>query len=190
MILRDFIILRLLLVSAQRPGAVANLTMEEFSKGKWDEENDLFVTGTIKHKTPSLGPASLLGSDDLQAWPNLPPEVPPILHDQVNKVSRFAGVQVQGRAIFHHERWQFPGFKQGIHQTGGDVNHSPPIAEGKNVWEANPEVRCNQLPAAAERGYKQYINERPRPTRLTQMPRQRGFTTCPTSQNRWHASQL
>ena len=57
--LQDLIILRLLLVSAQRPGAVANLTMNKFENGKWDQESNLYITGTVTHKTPSLGPAGL-----------------------------------------------------------------------------------------------------------------------------------
>ena len=56
--IRDLIIVRLL-VSAQWLGAVVNLMIEEFENGKWDEENDLYITGTVQHKTPSLGPASL-----------------------------------------------------------------------------------------------------------------------------------
>ena len=58
-LIRDLIIVRLLLDSAQQLGAVANLTMEEFHNGKWDEENDVYITGTVQHKTPSLGPTSL-----------------------------------------------------------------------------------------------------------------------------------
>ena len=33
--------------------------MKEFKKGKWDKDNDLYITGTVTHKTPSLGPADL-----------------------------------------------------------------------------------------------------------------------------------
>ena len=38
---RDYLMLRLLLASAQRPGAIANLTEQEFRTGKWDH-----TTGT------------------------------------------------------------------------------------------------------------------------------------------------
>ena len=41
--------------SGQRPGSLANLTVEEFENGQWDQESDLplFVTQTQLHKTSS-----------------------------------------------------------------------------------------------------------------------------------------
>jgi hypothetical protein len=45
--------LRLLCHAAQRPGAIANLTVQEFREGHWDETSNLllFVTETEVHKT-------------------------------------------------------------------------------------------------------------------------------------------
>jgi hypothetical protein len=45
--------LRLLCRVAQRPGAIANLTVQEFREGHWDETSNppLFVTETEVHKT-------------------------------------------------------------------------------------------------------------------------------------------
>ncbi|CAB4015590.1 Hypothetical predicted protein, partial [Paramuricea clavata] len=55
--LRGYLITMLLLQSAQRPGAVCNLTINEFQAGKWDESTSVkqFVTLTKCHKM--AGPA-------------------------------------------------------------------------------------------------------------------------------------
>ena len=37
---RDHLIMKLLCRSGQRPGALANLTVEEFNNGQWDQESD------------------------------------------------------------------------------------------------------------------------------------------------------
>ncbi|CAB3986999.1 Neurofilament medium polypeptide [Paramuricea clavata] len=52
---RDNLMLKLLCRSAQRPGALANLTVEEFKNGIWDREQEppLFITETQIHKTSS-----------------------------------------------------------------------------------------------------------------------------------------
>lgn len=53
--LRDYLITVLLVHSAQRAGAVCNLTLEEFETGKWDEstQDKQYITLTKKHKTRS-----------------------------------------------------------------------------------------------------------------------------------------
>lgn len=66
--LRDYLIIQLLLSSAQRPGAVANLTVQEFQSGTWDKGTDQFITFTSKHKTPSLGPASFSWDKELHSF--------------------------------------------------------------------------------------------------------------------------
>ena len=52
---RDHLIMKLFCRSGQRPGSLANLTVEEFENGQWDQESDLplFVTQTQLHKTSS-----------------------------------------------------------------------------------------------------------------------------------------
>ena len=60
---RDHLIMKLLCRSGQRPGALANLTVEEFNNGQWDQESDpppLFVTQTQLHKTSSTEGAATL----------------------------------------------------------------------------------------------------------------------------------
>ena len=54
--LRDYLITMLLLQSAQRPGAVCNLTINEFQAGEWDESTSVkqFVTLTKRHKTAGV----------------------------------------------------------------------------------------------------------------------------------------
>ena len=54
--LRDYIITMVLIQSAQRPGAVSNLTVNEFNAGEWDESTDVkqFVTLTKRHKTAGM----------------------------------------------------------------------------------------------------------------------------------------
>ena len=54
--LRDYLITMVLLQSAQRPGAVSNLTVNEFEAGQWDESTDVkqFVTLTKRHKTAGM----------------------------------------------------------------------------------------------------------------------------------------
>ena len=51
--LRDYLIMVLLVQSAQRPGAVCNLTIDEFEAGEWVETSDSkqYVTLTKLHKT-------------------------------------------------------------------------------------------------------------------------------------------
>jgi integrase len=53
--LRNYLI-TLLLQSAQRPGAVCNLTINEFQAGEWDESTSVkqFVTLTKRHKTAGV----------------------------------------------------------------------------------------------------------------------------------------
>lgn len=54
--LRDYLITMLLLQSAQRPGAVCNLTVDEFDAGQWDESTGVkqYVTLTKRHKTAGM----------------------------------------------------------------------------------------------------------------------------------------
>lgn len=58
--LRDYLIMVLLVQSAQRPGAVCNLTIEEFESGEWVKTADhkQYVTLTKLHKT--AGQSNLL----------------------------------------------------------------------------------------------------------------------------------
>ena len=51
--LRDYLVTVLLIQSAQRPGAVSNLTVNEFQAGEWDDSTGVrqFVTLTKRHKT-------------------------------------------------------------------------------------------------------------------------------------------
>ena len=51
--LRDYLVTVVLLQSAQRPGAVFNLTVNEFQAGEWDESTEVkqYVTLTKRHKT-------------------------------------------------------------------------------------------------------------------------------------------
>lgn len=51
--LRDYLMTMLLVQSAQRPGAVCNLTIDEFHAGEWDDSTGVkqFVTLTKRHKT-------------------------------------------------------------------------------------------------------------------------------------------
>ena len=57
---RDHLIMKLLCRSGQRPGALANLTIEEFKNGQWNEESDLFITQTQVHKTSATEGAATL----------------------------------------------------------------------------------------------------------------------------------
>ncbi len=50
---RDHLLVGLICHSAQRPSALANLTVEEFEQGIMDEKSGLYVTQTAKHKTAS-----------------------------------------------------------------------------------------------------------------------------------------
>ena len=54
--LRDYLITVVLIQSAQRPGAVSNLTVTEFQAGEWDESTNVkqFVTLTKRHKTAGI----------------------------------------------------------------------------------------------------------------------------------------
>lgn len=61
---RDYLMLMLVLGSAQRSGALANLTVDEFEKGEWIEHT--YVTKTLVHKTQSLGPAKLYWDNTLK----------------------------------------------------------------------------------------------------------------------------
>ncbi|CAB4043475.1 Hypothetical predicted protein, partial [Paramuricea clavata] len=51
--LRDYLMTMLLVQNAQRPGAVCNLTVDEFHAGEWDDSTGVkqFVTLTKRHKT-------------------------------------------------------------------------------------------------------------------------------------------
>ena len=64
---RDYLMLRLLLASAQRPGAIANLTEQEFRSGKWDHTTGTarYLTFTVRHKTSAQGPATLFWDPDV-----------------------------------------------------------------------------------------------------------------------------
>ena len=55
-VLRDYLITMVLIQSAQRPGAVSNLTVTEFQPGEWDESTNVkqFVTLTKRHKTAGI----------------------------------------------------------------------------------------------------------------------------------------
>jgi integrase len=63
--MRDYLMLRLLVASGQRAGALANLTVAEFKAGK--QTRDLYVTQTTQHKTgSSVGPAKLFWDEELK----------------------------------------------------------------------------------------------------------------------------
>lgn len=51
--LRDYLLTMVIIQSAQRPGAVSNLTVTEFEAGEWDESTEVkqFITFTNRHKT-------------------------------------------------------------------------------------------------------------------------------------------
>ena len=57
---------RLILSCAQRPGAVANLTVNEYQAAETDETTGYSITFTAKHKTSSMGPAPLAWDDELR----------------------------------------------------------------------------------------------------------------------------
>jgi integrase len=59
--MRDYLMLRLLVASGQRAGALANLTVAEF------ETWELYVTQTTQHKTgSSVGPAKLFWDEEIK----------------------------------------------------------------------------------------------------------------------------
>ncbi|CAB3984910.1 Neurofilament medium polypeptide [Paramuricea clavata] len=68
--LRDYLLLRVIMASGQRYGAVSNLTVKEFKDGVWAEKNGmpLYVTRTLRHKTSFSGPAKLLWDEELKAF--------------------------------------------------------------------------------------------------------------------------
>ena len=59
---RDHLIMKLLCRSGQRPGALSNLTIEEYNNGQWEKESKppLFVTQTQLHKTSATEGAATL----------------------------------------------------------------------------------------------------------------------------------
>ena len=63
---RDYLMLRLILSCAQRPGAVANLTVKEYKAPETDPTTGYAITFTAKHKTSSMGPAPLAWDDELR----------------------------------------------------------------------------------------------------------------------------
>ena len=65
--LRDYLMLRLLLSSAQRPGAIANLTEQEFMTGNWDYSTDIarYLTYTVRHKPSASDVAALFWDSEL-----------------------------------------------------------------------------------------------------------------------------
>ncbi|CAB4005931.1 Hypothetical predicted protein [Paramuricea clavata] len=68
---RDYLILSLQLRNAQRPCAIANLTVDEFRGAEIcdnGEEYSLIVTHTWQHKTSSNGPAPLVWSKPTLTW--------------------------------------------------------------------------------------------------------------------------
>ena len=63
---RDYLMLRLILSCAQRPGAVANLTVREYQAAETDVGTGYSITFTAKHKTSSMGPAPLAWDEELR----------------------------------------------------------------------------------------------------------------------------
>ena len=59
---RDHLIMKLLCHSGERPGALANLMVEEFKNGQWEDQSEppLFVTQTQVHKTSATEGAATL----------------------------------------------------------------------------------------------------------------------------------
>ena len=55
-VLRDYLMRMLLVQSYQRPGAICNLTIDEFHAGEWDDSTGVkqFVTLTKRHKTAGM----------------------------------------------------------------------------------------------------------------------------------------
>ena len=63
--MRDYLMLRLLVASGQRAGALANLTVAEFEAGT--QTRELYVTQTTQHKTgSSAGPAKLFWNEEIK----------------------------------------------------------------------------------------------------------------------------
>ena len=63
---RDYLMLRLILSCAQRPGAVANMTVCEYLAAETDADTGYSITFTAKHKTLSMGPAPLAWDEELR----------------------------------------------------------------------------------------------------------------------------
>ena len=66
--LRDYLMTMLLVQSAERPGAVCNLTIDEFHAGEWDDSTGVkqFVTLTKCHKT--AGTVNFVKYEGLFFW--------------------------------------------------------------------------------------------------------------------------
>ena len=69
--MRDYLLLRVLVASGQRCGAASNLTLYEYLNGTWTNNNRLYVTRTLRHKTSSGGPAKLLWDAELKAYADI-----------------------------------------------------------------------------------------------------------------------
>ena len=63
---RDYLMLMVLVASAQRPGAISNLTIDEFKGGEFRKVGgeDMYITSTLLHKTGTTrGPAALFWNE-------------------------------------------------------------------------------------------------------------------------------
>ena len=69
--MRDYLLLRVLIASGQRCGAASNLTLYEYVNGTWTNNNRLYVTRTLRHKTSAGGPAKLLWDAELKAYADI-----------------------------------------------------------------------------------------------------------------------
>ena len=69
--MRDYLLLRVLVVSGQRCGAASNLTIYKFLNGTWTDNNRICVSRTLRHKTSSGGPAKLLWDAELKSYADI-----------------------------------------------------------------------------------------------------------------------
>ena len=147
--LRDHLIMKLLCRSGQRPGALANLTIEEFKNGQWDERSDspLFVTQTQVHKTSATeGAATLfwnkrnykLGEIYLKKLR------PIVVSGEKGKFAPVPGVSKDREGFFLNHSGQVMSRRQ--------IYHTSDRIGSKSLPQREPLLPC--LPAAKAHRYK------------------------------------
>ena len=147
--LRDHLIMKLLCRSGQRPGALANLTVEKFKNGQWDERSDppLFVTQTQVHKTSATEGAATLfwNKRNYKLGEIYLKKIRPIVvSGEKGKFAPVPGVSKDREGFFLNHSGQVMSRRQ--------IYHTSDRIGSKSLSQREPLLPC--LPAAKTHRYK------------------------------------
>ena len=141
-LMRDHLFFEFCISNAHRSGVLANVTVQQFKKGKWDDEGNLIMM-VLKHKTSaSHGPAVLLANKEIAGM--LTTFIKKVRKNIIagidNIFTSWTGVKMQSGAISYqlNKLWEKAGiFKDSDHKNISCTVFRKSATTGKRLGDDN-----------------------------------------------------